>query len=42
MPFSVKITPQVPNLANVAKKVELAGADALTVQGRLSGIIIDI
>jgi len=42
IPFSVKITPQAPNLADIAKKVELAGADALTVQGRLSGIIIDI
>lgn len=42
VPFSVKITPQTPNLAETAKMVESAGADALTVQGRLSGIMIDI
>lgn len=42
IPFSVKITPQAPNLTDIAKRAELAGADALTVQGRLSGIMIDI
>jgi len=42
IPFSVKITPQTPTLAEVSKRAELAGADALTVQGRLSGIMIDI
>ena len=41
IPLSVKITPQTPNLMDVAKRVELAGADALTVQGRLSGIMIE-
>jgi len=42
IPFSAKITPQTPSIAEVAKRAELAGADALTVQGRLSGIMIDV
>ena len=42
MPFSVKLSPQVPSLGEVAKAVEAAGANALTVQARLSGIMIDL
>jgi len=42
MPFSVKLSPQVPDLVSIAKAVEDSGADALTVQARLSGIMIDI
>ncbi|MEM2939242.1 MAG: 4Fe-4S binding protein [Candidatus Bathyarchaeia archaeon] len=41
-PFSVKVTPQTPSLADIARKAEQAGANAITVQGRLSGIMIDI
>ncbi|MFQ6094811.1 MAG: 4Fe-4S binding protein [Candidatus Bathyarchaeia archaeon] len=42
IPLSVKLTPQVPDLASIAKAAEASGADALTVQARLSGIMIDI
>lgn len=42
MPFSAKLSPQVPDLASLAKAAEASGADALTVQARLSGIMIDI
>lgn len=42
IPFSVKLSPQVPDMASIAKAAEASGADALTVQSRLSGIMIDI
>jgi len=42
IPFSAKLSPQVPGLASIAKKTEASGADALTIQARLSGIMIDI
>jgi dihydropyrimidine dehydrogenase (NAD+) subunit PreA len=42
MPFSVKLSPQVSDLLPIAIAVENAGADALTLQARLSGILIDI
>lgn len=42
LPFSVKLSPQVSDLLPVAIAVEQAGADALTLQARLSGIMIDI
>jgi dihydropyrimidine dehydrogenase (NAD+) subunit PreA len=42
IPFSAKLSPQVPDLASLAKAAEASGADALTVQARLSGIMIDI
>ena len=42
IPFSAKLSPQVPDLTSIAKKTEASGADALTIQARLSGIMIDI
>jgi len=42
VPFSAKLSPQVPSLASIAKAVEASGADALTIQARLSGIMINI
>jgi len=42
MPFSAKLSPEVPDLVSVARGAEMAGADALTVQARISGIMIDI
>jgi len=42
LPFSAKLSPQVPNLSAIAKAAEEAGADGLTVQARISGIMIDI
>jgi len=42
LPFSVKLSPQVLDMLPIAKAVEEAGADALTLQARLSGIMIDI
>jgi len=42
LPFSVKLSPQVSDLLPLAMAVEEAGADALTLQARLSGIMIDI
>jgi len=42
MPFSAKLSPQVSDLASIAEAAETSGADALTVQARLSGIMIDI
>lgn len=42
IPFSAKLSPQVLDLVSIAKAAEAAGADALTVQARLSGIMIDI
>jgi len=42
IPFSAKLSPQVPDLASLAKAAEASGADALTIQARLSGIMIDI
>ncbi|KON31367.1 dihydroorotate dehydrogenase [miscellaneous Crenarchaeota group-15 archaeon DG-45] len=42
IPFSAKLTPEVPDLVAVARGAEAAGADALTVQARISGIMIDI
>jgi dihydropyrimidine dehydrogenase (NAD+) subunit PreA len=41
-PFSVKITPQTNDPVSVAKQVELAGANAVNMSARLSGIMIDI
>lgn len=42
VPFSAKLSPQVPSLVSIAKEAEASGADALTIQARLSGIMIDI
>jgi len=41
IPFSAKLSPQVSDLTAIAKAAESSGADALTVQARLSGIMID-
>lgn len=41
-PFSVKITPQTNNPVEIAKQVEAAGAYAVNMSARFSGIIIDI
>ncbi|AFM25909.1 4Fe-4S binding protein [Desulfomonile tiedjei] len=41
-PFSVKITPQTNNPVDVAKQVEAAGAYAVNMSARFSGVIIDI
>ena len=41
-PFSVKITPQANNPVEIAKQVESAGAYAVNMSARFSGIIIDI
>jgi len=42
IPLSVKLSPLVPDLVSIAKGVENSGADALTLQARLSGLMIDI
>jgi dihydropyrimidine dehydrogenase (NAD+) subunit PreA len=42
LPFSVKLSPQVLDLLPIALEVEKAGAGALTLQARLSGMMIDI
>ena len=41
-PFSVKITPQANNPVEIAKQVEAAGAYAVNMSARFSGIVIDI
>ena len=41
-PFSVKITPQTNDPLDLAKQVELAGANAVNMSARLSGTMIDI
>jgi dihydropyrimidine dehydrogenase (NAD+) subunit PreA len=41
-PFSAKITPQTNNPVEIAKQVEAAGAYAVNMSARFSGIIIDI
>jgi dihydropyrimidine dehydrogenase (NAD+) subunit PreA len=41
-PFSVKITPQTNDPVAVAKQVEQAGAYAVNMSARLSGIMVDI
>jgi len=41
-PFSVKITPQTNDQLALAKQVEKAGADAVNMSARFSGITIDI
>jgi len=41
-PFSVKITPQTNDPVAVAKQVERAGANAVNMSARLSGIMLDI
>lgn len=41
-PFSVKITPQTNDPVAIAKQVEQAGAYAVNMSARLSGIMIDI
>jgi dihydropyrimidine dehydrogenase (NAD+) subunit PreA len=41
-PFSVKITPQSNDPVALAKQVEKAGANAVNISARLSGIVIDI
>ena len=41
-PFSVKITPQTNDPLALAKQVEQAGANAVNMSARLSGIMIDI
>ncbi len=41
-PFSVKITPQTNDPVAVAKQVEQAGACAVNMSARLSGIMLDI
>ncbi len=41
-PFSVKITPQTNNPVEIAKQVEAAGAYAVNMSARFSGIVIDI
>jgi len=42
MPLSVKLSPQTMDLLPLAKAAEAAGADALTLQARLSGFMLDI
>ena len=42
LPFSVKLSPQVADPIAVAKSVEEAGAYAVTLAARLSGILIDV
>ena len=42
MPFSAKLSPGVPDMVSVARGAEMARADALTVQARIAGIMIDI
>ncbi|MCW4019719.1 MAG: 4Fe-4S binding protein [Candidatus Bathyarchaeota archaeon] len=42
IPISAKLSPQVFDMTTIAKAAEAAGADALTVQARLSGLMIDI
>jgi len=41
-PFSVKITPQANDPVAIAKQVEAAGAYAVNMSARFSGIVIDI
>jgi dihydropyrimidine dehydrogenase (NAD+) subunit PreA len=41
-PFSVKITPQTNDPVALAKQVEKAGANAVNMSARLSGIVLDI
>jgi len=41
-PFSVKITPQTNNPVDIAKQVEAAGAHAVNMSARFSGIMLDI
>ena len=41
-PFSVKITPQANNPVEIAKQVESAGAYAVNMSARFSGVMIDI
>jgi dihydropyrimidine dehydrogenase (NAD+) subunit PreA len=41
-PFSVKITPQTNDPVQIAKQVEAAGAYAVNMSARFSGIVIDI
>jgi len=41
-PFSVKISPQAADPVAIAVEVERAGADAVNLSARLSGIMIDI
>lgn len=41
-PFSVKITPMTSNPVQVAKQVEDAGAYAVNMSARFSGVVIDI
>ncbi|MBU0464013.1 MAG: 4Fe-4S binding protein [Proteobacteria bacterium] len=41
-PFSVKITPQANDPVGIAKQVESAGAYAVNMSARFSGIVIDI
>jgi len=42
VPLVAKLSPQTSNLLALSLAVEQAGADALTLQARLSGIMIDI
>jgi dihydropyrimidine dehydrogenase (NAD+) subunit PreA len=42
LPLSVKLSPQTMDLLPLAKVAEQAGADALTLQARLSGFMLDI
>jgi dihydropyrimidine dehydrogenase (NAD+) subunit PreA len=41
-PFSVKITPQTNDPVKIAKQVEQAGANAVNMSARLSGLSLDI
>ncbi|MFC2070770.1 4Fe-4S binding protein [Chloroflexota bacterium] len=41
-PFSVKITPQTNNPVDIAKQAEAAGAYAVNMSARFSGIVLDI
>lgn len=41
LPFAVKLSPNVPNIARIALAVEAAGADAITAINTVPGMLID-
>jgi dihydroorotate dehydrogenase (NAD+) catalytic subunit len=41
-PISVKLAPNVPNLAEIARSVEAVGADAITAINTMPGMLIDV
>ena len=42
VPLAIKLAPNVPSIAQIAREVEKAGADALTVINTIPGMVIDI